>query len=208
MIRMEYIDISDEPKIDENEQNFDWHDIVSGDTPSETPTTEREDVIIGDDGTDSPILSKSKSAAKVANNEDAGEISVLDMPNEENGGDAPKPQYLAAKISAAVTLCASAAAVIIGYALMASSDNNYAGIYLFIGIGVAIVTIIVGTIVSLIMAASWRKRNKNTNERRIPSVLKVLIIILCIVVGGVIFQIVNFCIAVSRVNIYIPEILR
>lgn len=202
------MDISDEPKIDENEQNFDWHDIVSGDAPSETPTTERGDAVIGDDGADSPILSKSKSAAKVANNEDAGEISVLDMPNEENGGDAPKSQYLVAKISAAVTLCASATAVIIGYALMASSDNNYAGIYLFIGIGVAIVTIIVGTIVSLIMAASWRKRNKNTNERRIPSVLKALIVILCIVIGGVIFQIVNFCIAVSRVNIYIPEILR
>ena len=208
MIRMEYMDISDEPKIDENEQNFDWHDIVSGDTPSETPTTEREDVVIGDDGADSPILSKSKSAAKVANNEDAGEISVLDMPNEENGGNAPKSQYLEAKISAAVTLCASATAVIIGYALMASSDSNYAGIYLFIGIGVAIVTIIVGTIVSSIMAASWRRRNKNTNERRIPSVLKVLIVILCIVVGGVIFQIVNFCIAVSRANMYIPEIFR
>ena len=202
------MDISDESKIDENEQNFDWHDIVSGDAPSRTPTTEREDVVIGDDGADSPILSKSKSVAKVANNEDAGGISVLDMPNEENGGDVPKPQHLAAKISAAVTLCASATAVIIGFALMASSDNNYAGIYLFIGIGVAIVTIIVGTIVSLIMAASWRKRNKNTNERRIPSVLKVLIIILCIVVGSIIFLIVNFCIAVSRANMYIPEIFR
>ena len=202
------MDISDEPKIDENKQNFDWHDIVSGDAPSETPTTEREDVVIGEDGADSPILSKSINAAKVANNEDAGEISVLDMPNEENGGDAPKSQYLAAKISAAVTLCASAMAAIIGYALMGSSDNSYAGIYFFIGIGVAIVTIIVGTIVSLIMAASWRKRNKNTNERRIPSVLKALIIILCIVVGSIIFLIANFCIAVSRVNIYIPEIFR